>query len=56
MDNYTLQLSVPIEGNASDTNFLIGFIDNNGYPFSTGDKSSNEHGSECANGDSFQLG
>jgi hypothetical protein len=46
-----LYISLPIEGNASaanDTN--NGFIWNNGIPFSTGDKGSNQHGSTCANG------
>jgi hypothetical protein len=48
MNNYTLQISLPIEGNASDAG-SAGFIYNNGLPFSTVDKSSNQHGSECAN-------
>ncbi len=47
MNNYTLQISRPIEGNASDTD-PSGFIDSNRMPFSTVDKSSNQHGSECA--------
>ncbi len=46
MNNYTLQISLPIEGNASDTD--LGFIDNNEIPFSTLDKSSNQHGTHCA--------
>ncbi len=49
MNNYTLFISLPIEGNASDTDPNTGFIVNNGLPFSTVDKSSNYHGSECAN-------
>jgi hypothetical protein len=49
MNNYTLQISVPIEGNASDSSSNAGFIRNNGMPFSTGDKESNYHGSICAN-------
>ena len=50
MNNYTLRISLPIEGNASDANPSDGFIHNNGMPFSTGDKSSNRYGSGCANG------
>jgi hypothetical protein len=49
MNNYTLQISLPIEGNASDSNPTYGFIYNNGMPFSTVDKESNQNGSECAN-------
>ena len=48
-NNYTLRISLPIEGNASDANPMVGFIFNNGMPFSTGDKESNEGGSNCAN-------
>ncbi len=54
MNNYTLQISLPIEGNASDSNPTHGFIHNNGMPFSTVDKSSNSSGSNCAN--ALQLG
>ncbi len=50
MNNYTLYISFPIEGNASDADPNMGFIRNNGMPFSTGDKSSNQFGSYCANG------
>ncbi len=49
MNNYTLQISLPIEGNASDADPYTGFIVNNGMPFSTVVKSSNQLGSECAN-------
>ncbi len=49
MNNYTLQISLPIEGNASDTNESRGFIYNNGLPFSTRDKDSNAAGNLCAN-------
>ncbi len=55
MNNYTLRVSLPIEGNASDANPNNGFIVNNGMPFSTGDKSSNQYGSRCAN-DVFRFG
>jgi hypothetical protein len=48
MNNYTLYISLPIEGNASDANPASGFHYNNGLPFSTGDKSSNADGSFCA--------
>ena len=48
MNNYTLRISLPIEGNASDAGSL-GFIENDGMPFSTGDKESNAQGSWCAN-------
>ena len=51
MNNYTLQISLPIEGNASDANSPDGFIYNNGMPFSTVDKESNTFGIGCANGD-----
>jgi hypothetical protein len=54
MNNYTLQISLPIEGNASDTGD-VGFIYNNGLPFSTGDKASSLYGSYCANGE-YQHG
>ncbi len=53
MNNYTLQISLPIEGNASDTTPNTGFIRNNGLPFSTVDKESNAQGSYCANDDQF---
>jgi hypothetical protein len=53
MNNYTLQISYPIEGNASDTD--EGFHYNNRMPFSTVDKSSNQDGSFCAN-DPTQFG
>ncbi len=49
MNNYTLYISLPIEGNASDANPTVGFIYNNGMPFSTVDKESNVGGSICAN-------
>jgi hypothetical protein len=55
MNNYTLQISQPIEGNASNANDN-GFIYNNGLPFSTVDKSSNEFGSECADGGYYRFG
>jgi hypothetical protein len=45
-----LQISLPIEGNASNANESRGFIYNNGLPFSTGDKESNLGGSYCATG------
>jgi len=53
MNNYTLQVSLPIEGNASDAR-PQGFIVNNGLPFSTVDKNSSQLGSLCAN--TLQLG
>ncbi len=56
MNNYTLRVSLPIEGNASDTDPIRGFIYNNGLPFSTVDKASSPYGSICANGISFQSG
>ena len=51
MNNYTLQISLPIEGNASEASDSgsTGFIYNNGMPFSTVDKETNEEGSGCAN-------
>ena len=49
MNNYTLQISRPIEGNASTANEPPGFYYNNGLPFSTIDKESNSGGSTCAN-------
>jgi hypothetical protein len=49
MNNYTFQISLPIEGNASDADPTHGFIYNNGMPFSTVDKESNPDGSWCAN-------
>ncbi len=49
MNNYTLRISYPIEGNASDASTSHGFIHSNGMPFSTVDKSSNAQGSVCAN-------
>ncbi len=48
MNNYTLQVSLPIEGNASDADLIYGFIYNNGMPFATVDRSSDPHGSACA--------
>jgi hypothetical protein len=56
MNNYTLQISYPIEGNASDANPYNGFYYNNGQPFSTVDKSSNPSGSDCANNELYQHG
>ncbi len=47
MNNYTLQISYPIDGNASDPN-LDGFYLNNKMLFSTVDKDSNEDDSDCA--------
>ena len=55
MHNYTLQISNLIEGNASNLNDPRGFYYNNGMPFSTGDKASNQDGSYCANGQ-YQYG
>ncbi len=55
MNNYTLQISRPIEGNASYANESTGFIYNNGKPFSTVDKESNVGGSDCAYS-TYQLG
>ncbi len=49
MNNYTLFISLPIEGNASDANSDGGFYYNNRMPFSTIDKESNAGGSLCAN-------
>jgi hypothetical protein len=49
MYNYTLYISLPIEGNASDANSHMGFIVNNGMPFSTVDQSSISGGIYCAN-------
>jgi hypothetical protein len=48
MNNYTLYISL-IEGNASDADPKYGFNYNNGMPFSTIDKESNQYGSICAN-------
>jgi hypothetical protein len=48
MNNYALFISLPIEGNASDSSPNYGFHYNNGMPFSAGDKSSNGN-SNCAN-------
>jgi hypothetical protein len=56
MNNYTLQISHLIEGNASDANSDGGFYYNNGLPFSTGDKNSSQYGSECANGINSRYG
>ncbi len=56
MNNYTLQISRPIEGNASYTDTSIGFIVNNRMPFSTCDKESNAGGSHCACGNDRSLG
>jgi hypothetical protein len=56
MNNYTLYISLPIEGNASDASMSTGFMYNDGMPFSTGDKESSEGASLCANGDYLQLG
>ncbi len=50
MNNYTLQISYLIDGNASAANDSDGFYSNNGNPFSTVDKESNDGGSNCANG------
>ena len=46
MNNYTLHVSQPIDGNASDysANGYYGFYYNNGMPFSTVDKASNADG------------
>ena len=55
MNNYTLRISLPIEGNASHADPSFGFIYNDGMPFSTGDKESNQAGSGCANGQ-YQQG
>ena len=49
-NNYTLQISLPIDGNASDAG-SAGFIYNNGMQFSTGDKESSYGGSACAIGE-----
>ncbi len=49
MNDYTLYISLPIEGNASDADLTYGFIYNNGQPFSTVDKNSSQYGSWCAN-------
>ncbi len=49
MNNYTLFISYPIEGNASDADDPEEFIYNNGMPFSTVDKESNLGGINCAN-------
>ena len=54
MNNYTLQISLPIEGNTSGADGSGGFIRNNGMPFSTVDKESNQEGSDCAS--IIQLG
>ena len=55
-NNYTLLISLPIEGNASDPNDPNqGFYYNNRMPFSTGDKASSVNGSDCANG-RYQFG
>ncbi len=54
MNNYTLFISLPIEGNASDADPNHGFISNNGMPFSTYDRESNAGGSHCAY--DFQYG
>ena len=49
-NNYTLQISLPIEGNASGyADKAYGFYYSNRMPFSTVDKSSNQYGSGCAN-------
>ncbi len=55
MNNYTLYISLPIEGNASDNDPYQGFIYNNGMPFLTVDYSSNGD-SSCANSNDYQLG
>ncbi len=56
MNNYTLFISLPIEGNASDANPNTGFIYNNGQTFSTVDKETNYHGSYCAASTDYQYG
>jgi hypothetical protein len=48
MNNYTLQISYPIEGNASDASTLTGFMYNNEMPFSTVDKDNGQDDSGCA--------
>ncbi len=53
MNNYALFISLPIEGNASDSNPNYGFHYNNGMPFSTIDKESNYGGSWCANNNQY---
>ena len=54
MNNYTLHISQAIEGNTSDPNSPHdGFYINNRMPFSTVDKESIKHGSECAKYDQF---
>ncbi len=53
INNYTLQISLPIEGNASDADPYRGFHLNNGMPFSTVDKSSSQYNSDCANNDQY---
>ncbi len=54
MNDYTLQISQPIEGNASKPNEIHGFYWSNGMRFSTVDNATDQDVSECANG--YQFG